>query len=96
MRQFVVLTRVRSMRRLAESPGPSSHFADPHSPWQRGIDENTNGQLRQYLPKGTDLNHYAPRQLDHIAWRLNTQPGTSRGFRTPADVLSNPCFTRTA
>ncbi len=63
------------------------YFCDPRSPWQRGSNENTNGLLRQYFPKGRDLSIYPQAYLDKIAKRLNDRPRKTLGFESPADRL---------
>ena len=69
--------------------GGQVYFADPHCPWQRGSNENTNGLLRQYLPKGTDLSVYSQAELNQIALSLNTRPRKRHQFRTPLEVYND-------
>jgi IS30 family transposase len=90
LRQSLTWDQGREMtnhREIAEATGLDIYFCDPHSPWQRGSNENTNGLLRQYLPKSSDLSFYGPGMLDNIAAELNSRPRKRHGFRTPAEVL---------
>ncbi len=91
MRKTLTYDQGKEMSRhkdLTAATGVAVYFADPHSPWQRGSNENTTGLLRQYLPKGTDLSGLTQADLDTIARRLNTRPRKLHGFRSPIEVYA--------
>lgn len=72
---------------FALATGTRVFFADPHSPWQRPTNENTNGLLRQYFPKGTDLSRWSAEDLEAVALALNNRPRKVLGWKTPTEVF---------
>ena len=93
MRQTLSYDQGKEMARHAEltaNTGVMVYFCDPQSPWQRGSNENTNGLLRQYMPKGMDISGYSQEELDTIARKLNERPRKTLGYRTPAEMF-NEC-----
>ena len=75
-------------KRFTNETGIRVYFCDPKSPWQRGSNENTNGLLRQYMPRRLDFRTLAPADLDAIALELNDRPRQTLGFKTPSQALT--------
>ncbi len=80
-------TEMTSHAQIAAATGLQIYFCDPHSPWQRGSNENTNGLLRQYFPKGTSLAAHSREHLQQVADELNSRPRKTLGWKTPAQAL---------
>jgi IS30 family transposase len=81
-------TEMAQHRQFSIDTGVTVYFCDPHSPWQRGSNENTNGLLRQWMPKGTDLSHLSETDLDTIAYKLNNRPRQTLGWMKPSQRLA--------
>ena len=83
-------------RQITARTGTRVFFCDAHSPWQRGSNENTNGLLRDYFPKGTDLANVSPKELQRVADEINDRPRKTLGWARPADLITGAVTVRTA
>ena len=79
---------MRNHERIRITTGLAIYFCDPAKPWQHGTNENTNGLLRQYFPKGTDLSAHAPGHLEFVAAQMKRRPRKTLGWATPSHVLA--------
>ena len=88
-------TELAQHREIASASGIDIFFCEPHSPWQRGTNENTNGLIRQYFPKSTDLNQHSADRIAQVAAELNDRPRKTLGMRTPMEIFTATVATTT-